>query len=730
MKKQAALIKAVWVVLVLLIALGTRLDAVNELPIDYDEDDYLGAGQRYLRAFREGDWQFVVNYDFNFEHPPLPKLINALVMLPLPDAPLIDEKSPTAYPAENLPQPHFLYARRAGAILSTLETFALALLDPLAGLFLALNNWQIKYTAQIMLEPLPALTSLLAVMCYIQSRRTRPFWLATSAFMLGITAAGKYVYCIAGLAILTDWLLHDWSGRKDQARANRSTGAVRILLWGLAAVVIFFAADPHLWVDPFGRLAQSLTYHFNYAASDYVANAGYPVWQPITWLFISPPWHPGVFWISLEFFYSVFAIFGLARLWKKQRVMALWFAMALIFLLIWSTKWPQYILILTAPFSMAAAEGFRMLIGEPWAAMRARQREKRRLEKLEIDHKKRAAREKRERQKAARRTDARQLKLALPWLLPGLIGLGVITLFPLIYQLAMSLTDFNGSSIFDGMQGGVWREVWQGLTRQIKPYYSGFSVQAATGDHLVHYTGFSQLRNVFSIFSQDLFVFDLIWTLLSVGFQLVVGVSAALLLNKRRLALKGWWGAVFILPWAIPEFVGTLIWSQVFDPDFGWAATVASLSRLSEYTGAWQQNSAVLLIYLLIVGVWYGFPLMYLGAAAGLNSIPREVKEAASLDGAGGLRLFRYITWPLLFPLLAPVIILRMIHAFNQFYLFYMLRLDYPTSTLSVISFNIFNYGQNYALSAAINIFTMVLLLVLLIVFNRTSKAAEGVTYV
>ncbi|MEM5773477.1 MAG: sugar ABC transporter permease [Anaerolineaceae bacterium] len=600
----------------------------------------------------------------------------------------------------------------------------------MAGLFLALNNWQIKYTAQIMLEPLPALTSLLAVMCYIQSRRTRPFWLAASAIMLGITAAGKYVYCIAGLAILADWLLHNRSARPGQAYANRSAGAARILLWGLAAVLVFFAANPRLWADPFGRLWESIHYHFDYAASDYVSNAGYPVWQPITWLFISPPWHPGVFWVSLEFFYAVFAVFGLMRLWRKQRVMALWFGMALIFLLAWSTKWPQYTLILTAPFSMAAAEGFRALIGEPWAAMRARRREQRRLEKLESEHKRRAAREKREREKAARRAGARQLRLALPWLLPGMVGLAVITLFPLIYQLAMALTDFNGSSIFDGMQGGVWREVWKGLSGQVKPLYSGFSVQAAAGDRTVHYTGIGQLRDVFSIFSRDLFVFDLIWTLLSVGLQLAVGVAAALLLNKRRLAFKGWWGAVFILPWAIPEFVGALIWSQVFDPDFGWAATVASLSRLGVNAGAWQQNSLVLLIYLLIVGVWYGFPLMYLGAAAGLNSISREVKEAAALDGAGGWCLFRHITWPLLFPLLAPVIILRMIHAFNQFYLFFMLRLEYPTSTLSVISFNIFNYAQNYALSAAINVFTLVLLLVLLIVFSRTSKAAEGVTYV
>jgi ABC-type sugar transport system permease subunit len=403
--------------------------------------------------------------------------------------------------------------------------------------------------------------------------------------------------------------------------------------------------------------------------------------------------------------------------------------MALVFLLLWTTKWPQYLLILTAPFSMSAAEGFRKLVAEPYSAWRKKRREEKRGERIEKEAKQRYLHEKKAREKAERKNRAREARRAIPWLVPGIIGLVVITLFPLIFQFAMALTDFNGSSIFDGMKGGVLREAWLGLTGQVDPAQSNVFGQAFSADKRVHYVGGSLLQGVFANLTGGIFVFDLVWTILSVFLQLALGVSIALLLDKKHILFKGWWGAVFILPWAVPEFVGTLIWSQVFDPDFGWAATVASLARLGPYAASWQGKPLLALAYLLIAGVWYGFPLMYAAASAGLKSISADVQEAASLDGANSLSRFRHITWPLILPLLVPVIILRVIFAFNQFYLFYMMGMEYPTTTLSVISFMIFNYGQNYSLSAAINIFTVILLLVMILFFNRFSKASEGVTY-
>ena len=91
MLKPKHLLRLLAVCAVIMLALILRLRAVDKLPIDYDEDDYLAAAQRYATAFRQGDWQFIINYDFNYEHPPLTKMVYGLAILPLPEAPYVAE---------------------------------------------------------------------------------------------------------------------------------------------------------------------------------------------------------------------------------------------------------------------------------------------------------------------------------------------------------------------------------------------------------------------------------------------------------------------------------------------------------------------------------------------------------------------------------------------------------------------------------------------------------------
>ena len=216
------------VLLVTCIALALRLRAVERLPIDYDEDDYLLASQHYAHAIAAGDWAEIVNYDYTYEHPPLPKLVYGVAILPLPRVPEIPQRSTSAPPADSLPETHFHVARLTAATVGTLQVFALAILNPLAGLFLGIHTWQIKYTSQIMLEPLPSLASTLAVLFYVKyakSRAERQWngWLFLSAVALGVTAASKYPYCIAGLAVAVDWL---WSTRPAGQKSLRSPAAL------------------------------------------------------------------------------------------------------------------------------------------------------------------------------------------------------------------------------------------------------------------------------------------------------------------------------------------------------------------------------------------------------------------------------------------------------------------------------------------------------------------------
>ena len=128
-----------------------------------------------------------------------------------------------------------------------------------------------------------------------------------------------------------------------------------------------------------------------------------------------------------------------------------------------------------------------------------------------------------------------------------------------------------------------------------------------------------------------------------------------------------------------------------------------------------------------------------LAASAGLKLVPDDVFDAAQIDGASALQTFRYITWPLLLPLLLPAVIVRGIFAFNQFYLFQVSQMygNYWVTTLANLSYNIFNpsggsFGRpagEFAVSAGLNIITMLILMIFVFIFNRGSRASEGVDY-
>jgi arabinogalactan oligomer/maltooligosaccharide transport system permease protein len=302
----------------------------------------------------------------------------------------------------------------------------------------------------------------------------------------------------------------------------------------------------------------------------------------------------------------------------------------------------------------------------------------------------------------------------------------------MVYQAAMSLTDFNGTSIRDGLQGGVWRAVWQGLTGQVQPVAFdplGGGLRSKT----VNYAGPGLLLQLLFGGIPDILVFDTLWTVASVALQTMLGVVAALFLHHPRVRFRRWWRTVFILPWAIPEFVGALFWMRIFEPRFGWLVLAQNVPW-SAQPPVWLENPNFTFPSLLVAATWYGFPFVMLAATAALKLIPIDVYDAAAMDGANGWAQFRHVTWPLLLPLLVPAVIVRAIFAFNQFYLFYVLQTDYPLFTFATLAYYVFNptgpYGGRFAAAAAINLFTVVVLVVLMVGFDRWSRASEGVAWV
>ena len=714
MKKNfSTLLYLLSILLVTAVAFGLRIRAVNSLPIDYDEDDYLRAGQEYAHLIRTSDWSGFLETNYRPEHPPLAKIIIGLSILSAPEEPLTPETATSAGPNNHLPRDLVKPARTLNAIFGTVTVVILAMVNPLAGLLLAAHTFTIKYVSQIMLEAFPALTSLIVAISYLKWKQSKRSglsgWLILSAISLGLTAASKYLYCVVGIAILADWFMD--AREQESVKSSLRTAA----LWGALAIVIFFLFDPYLWPNPIARLGESIFYHAGYSSSaTEVQNAGYPIWQPVFWLFFSPTvWHKGVFPFPFDPFITTLALFGLKRLWEKERLYILWLGIGMAFLLVWPTKWPQYIITLTVPLSFAAAEGiflFRDNLLEWWQARKTRAK----VQYTKIEKRR-----------------------ALPWLIPGLIAFAILTLFPLLFQFGVSMTNFNTASIRDGFNGGIWRSISQGITGQLPTMPA--NIQAHPDK--VNFVGLNLYPDIFSFITysngNSILFFNVLWTVLSVLLQCGLGVGVALLLWQRGVRLGKFWQALFILPWAIPEMIGAMMWVNIFSPGKGWLALAVQAFGADMpfgFLNGWEKSVDLRLVVFLISAVWYGFPFMMLAASIGLKTVPKEVLDAAAIDGASIWQTFRYVIWPMLVPLLIPAIIVRGIFAFNQFYLFQ--AFGFWNATLATLSYNIFNptsgFGRNggqFAISATINIITVILLMIFVMLFNRWSKAGEGVTY-
>ena len=202
------------------------------------------------------------------------------------------------------------------------------------------------------------------------------------------------------------------------------------------------------------------------------------------------------------------------------------------------------------------------------------------------------------------------------------------------------------------------------------------------------------------------------FTATSVTLELALGVGIALLLN-RTFRYRGAVRAAILIPWAIPTVVSARMWEWMYNTDFGILNHLLGVKVNWLGSPFWAMNAAV------FMDVWKTTPFVALLLTAGLQVIPRELYQAASIDGAGPWLVFRRITLPLLRPMILVVLLFRTIDAFRVFDAVYVLTGGGPantTETLSVYAYKVlfqtlqFGYGSTismvvFACVAAISVF-------------------------
>ncbi|WP_186814595.1 carbohydrate ABC transporter permease [Actinotalea fermentans] len=164
---------------------------------------------------------------------------------------------------------------------------------------------------------------------------------------------------------------------------------------------------------------------------------------------------------------------------------------------------------------------------------------------------------------------------------------------------------------------------------------------------------------------------SLLWTGASVVLQIALGLAFAMLLNQRfrgRGLLRG----LFLLPWVTPVVVVALIWKWMLNDLYGVINGLLGTVNPAWGDLAWFSDQSLALGTVIGVNVWRGVPFTMIILLAGLQSVPKELVEAASVDGAGRLRTFLNVTLPHLRGILLTVAMIFTMFNFNNFDLVYL----------------------------------------------------------
>jgi multiple sugar transport system permease protein len=207
------------------------------------------------------------------------------------------------------------------------------------------------------------------------------------------------------------------------------------------------------------------------------------------------------------------------------------------------------------------------------------------------------------------------------------------------------------------------------------------------------------------------------FTVVSVGLEFLLGLGAALLLNRIRIGRTFATSSV-IMPWALPTVVAATMWSLMLNDRIGLVNSVLTQVGVLSEPVIWL-GPRLAMISVILADVWKTTPFVALILLAGLKSIPRHYYEAAALDGAGRWQAFKAITLPLLRPFIAVALLFRIMDAFRIFDVIWILTGGASgTETVSVYIYKtLFRYADlGYGSALVVALFAIVFALSLALV--------------
>jgi multiple sugar transport system permease protein len=273
----------------------------------------------------------------------------------------------------------------------------------------------------------------------------------------------------------------------------------------------------------------------------------------------------------------------------------------------------------------------------------------------------------------------------LMFAMPALVAIAAIIVFPWIFTVIMSVMEFK-------VGGGV---------------------------------SFVGLENYAKLTRDERFLESIgrtVWfTILAVIFPIVLGTAAALIFH-REFPWRGVLRTVFVMPMMATPVAVALVWTMMFHPQLGVLNYLLSVIGLPPY--AWVYDPNTVIGTLVMVEVWHWTPLVMLIVLGGLAGLPTDPYDSATIDGATGWQMFRYITLPLILPYVMIALVIRTIDSLKVFDTIFVITQGGPgtaSETMNVFlylqAFQFYNLG--YASAVVVIFFVMIVALSLLLLYLR-----------
>ena len=219
------------------------------------------------------------------------------------------------------------------------------------------------------------------------------------------------------------------------------------------------------------------------------------------------------------------------------------------------------------------------------------------------------------------------------------------------------------------------------------------------------------------------------FTIVSVIAHLIIGLSFATLLNSELLSKtsRTIFRMIYILPWLFTVAIIAILWRMILNP-LGVLNYIIMSLGISQNQTEWLSNESTALLAVTFINIWAGYPFYMISLLAGLQGIPKDLHEAALVDGATGFQKFWNVTLPHLKPLIISMSILDLIWTSQQFALIWTTTGGGPLSSTEMLGTYTYKLAfSQYEFSQASTsaVFLFLISMGLALVYNRTQKARE-----